>query len=91
MGATTRDIAVIVMSEVLLLIVLGSTVAALLAAALQPAISSWALQVLQVDFVLLEPGSLSRLVIGAALLAVLGGAYPALRSVRMDPLEALER
>lgn len=90
-GATTFDIAAIVIFEVVLLIVLGSLAAVLLAIGLRPAIETWSAETLGAQLVIFDVASLPSLVFGVTTLVVLGAAYPAFRSVRLDPLEALER
>lgn len=90
-GATSSDIVAIVVFEVVLLIVLGSLAAVVLALALRPMIESWSAETLGAKLVILDAASLPGLVLGVTMLVVLGAAYPALRSVRLDPLEALER
>lgn len=90
-GARRTDIAVLVLSEIALVLVAGLVAAALVALGTQPIVESFGMRSFGTPLVLLRWEVTPRLVGGAALMLALGGAYPAWRATRLDPWEVLEQ
>lgn len=90
-GARRQDIAVLVLSDIALVLVAGFGAAVLVALGTGPIVESFGQRSFGTPLVLLRWEVTPRLVAGAALMLVLGGAYPAWRATRLDPLEVLER
>lgn len=90
LGATSYDLAVIVVTEVAIIVATGSGIAVGIAIAVGPAISRWANGTFGESVNLLAPTVLRQLGIGSLFVGMIGAVLPALRAVRCDPLTALE-
>ncbi len=90
-GARRRDIAILVLSDIALVLVAGFAAAAVVALSTQPVVEAFGQRSFGTSLVLLRWEVTPRLLAGAALMLALGGAYPAWRATRLDPLDVLER
>jgi putative ABC transport system permease protein len=89
-GASTRDIAALIVADIVLVLLLGTTVAVLVSLAIQPVANSFARQAFQIDIRLLQPSVIPRLLLGGLLVLAVAGIYPAVIATRQDPLDVLE-
>lgn len=91
MGARRWSVAWLVLADIVIVLAAGlvTAVAALLASA--PWVRSLGRTAFQVDLQVLRPTALPDLIAGLVFVLVLGGAYPAWRATRLDPLDVLER
>lgn len=90
-GARKVDIAGLVFLDIVLVLLCGLSATVVLGVAFQPLISSFGKQAFNADLVLLRADSLPALAAGSLLLLAVGGLYPSLRAVRLDPVDVLER
>jgi hypothetical protein len=90
LGAGGRHVATLVILDVLLTLVVGTGLALVLAAVSEPTVRSFAASAFGVEVQLLQPSSLSQLVIGGLVVLGLAAGYPAIKATRPDPLDVLE-
>ncbi len=90
-GARKGDVAWMVLADIVLVLLAGFALAILLATVAAPAVSSLGRTAFQTDLVILRLEALPKLFAGSLLVLLLGGAYPAWRATRLDPLDVLER
>jgi ABC-type antimicrobial peptide transport system permease subunit len=90
LGATTRHIAILIFADVLLVLAVGTALAILLAAAMQPAASSFAASAFAVDAQLVRASAIPRLLAGSLLVLLIAGVFPAVKATRQDPIDVLE-
>lgn len=90
-GARRWNVAWLILADILIIMAsgLGLTLALLLLT------SGWVTRfgetAFQVDLAILRPAALPGLALGLTFVLLLGGAYPAWRATRLDPLDVLER
>lgn len=90
-GARRWNVAWLIIADILIIMAsgLGLTLALLLLT------SGWVTRfgetAFQVDLAILRPAALPGLALGLTFVLLLGGAYPAWRATRLDPLDVLER
>lgn len=90
-GARGRDVAALVIVDIVLVLVAASGLALALLLALGPVAASFAHDAFQVTGVsFLKASVVPRLLLGGFLVLVLAAAYPAAKAVRQDPLDVLE-
>jgi FtsX-like permease family len=90
-GARKRDVAGMVLADIVLVLLLGFSTAALVAVAVDHMVESFGRSAFGTDLSLLRLRFVPQLLLGAAAMLLLGGAYPAWRATRLDPLDVLER
>ncbi len=90
-GARRSDVAALVVADIVLVLVAGFGMAALIAELASPLISSFGQTAFQTQLTILRAAAVPKLIVGAIVVLVLGGAYPAWRATRLDPLDVLER
>ncbi len=90
-GASGRDVAALVIVDIVLVLAAASALAIVLILVLQPVAASFAQNAFQIsDVSLLKASVVPRLLLGELLVLGLAGAYPTARAVRQDPLDVLE-
>lgn len=90
-GARGRDVAALVIADIVLVLAVASALTVVLVLALEPVAASFASSAFQVpDVSLLHASVVPRLLVGELLVLALAGAYPTARAVRQDPLDVLE-
>jgi hypothetical protein len=90
LGAGSGHIAALVLADIVLVLFAGTALALLLAAAVQPAASSFAESAFALRVHLVQTSTVPRLVAGGLLVLLLAGVYPAVKATRQDPLDNLE-
>lgn len=90
-GARKSDVAWLVLADIVLVLLAGFGAALVIAVATAPMVESFATSTLQFQLDPVESGALLRLLLGAVLMLVLAGVYPAWRATKLDPLDVLER
>lgn len=90
-GARKSDIALLVIADIILVLLVGFLSAFAIGVVSQPAIASFGKTAFATNLSLLRIGAWPQLIAGAALMLAVGGAYPAWRATKLDPLEVLER
>lgn len=91
LGARRGAVAALIFADIVLILAAGFGVALLIATGLAPAIAVFGQSAFHTDLQLIRPSAIVPLVLAAAAMLLLGGAYPAWRATRLDPLEVLER
>jgi hypothetical protein len=90
-GARGRDIAALVVVDIVLVLVAASVLTIVLLLVLGPVAGSFARDAFQVTGVSFLKASVApRLLLGGLLVLLLAAAYPAAKAVRQDPLDVLE-
>lgn len=84
-------VAWLVLADIVLVLLAGFGAALVIAVATAPMVESFATSTLQFQLDPVESGALLRLLLGAVLMLVLAGVYPAWRATKLDPLDVLER
>jgi hypothetical protein len=90
-GARRKEIAVLIVIDILTVLVAGLVLALLLAGATAPLVEGFGRASFSAELRLVRPAGVATLGLGAALMLALGSAYPAWRAMRLDPLDVLER
>lgn len=90
-GARKGDVAWLVLADIVLVLIAGFALALLIAIVTEPAVESFGRAAFQTDLRPIQAAALLRLALGALLILLLAGAYPAWRATRLDPLDVLER
>lgn len=90
-GARKSAIAGLIVIDILTVLMLGIAIALLLATVAAPLVETFGQSSFGASLQLVRPRGLVTLGAGAALMLVLGSAYPAWRATRLDPLDVLER
>lgn len=89
-GARGRHIAALIVSDVLLVLAVGTLLAVTLTLAMQPTADAFAQDAFQISVQLLHPSAVPQLLLGTLLVLILASSYPALTAARQDPLDVLE-
>lgn len=89
-GARARQVAGLIVTDVLLVLLAGTALALLLATVVQPVASQFAHDAFGVSVQLLHPGIVRQLVAGGLLVLVVAAGYPVWHALRQDPLDVLE-
>ncbi len=90
-GARRWNVAWLVIADILIVLAAGLACAVLVILASAPWVSSFGRTAFEVRLQILRWSALPSLAAGLAFILALGGAYPAWRSTRLDPLDVLER
>jgi hypothetical protein len=90
-GARRWNVAWLVLADIVIVLAAGLAFSLVILVATAPWVSSFGRTAFQVDLQVLRPSALPGLVSGLVFVLVLGGAYPAWRATRLDPLDVLER
>lgn len=91
LGARPRHVTALVLGDVALILLAGTTLALSGSLVLQPVAASFAAQAFSVEVNLLTATNLAVLAGGQALLLAIAGGWPAFRAATQDPLDVLER
>jgi len=89
-GARTRHIAALIVTDVLSVLTAGTALSLVLVAVLQPVAATFARQAFHVDVQLLQASTFRQLILGGLVVLVLAAGYPTLHAIRQDPLDVLE-
>ncbi len=90
-GARGRDIATLVVVDIVLVLAAASALTIVLLLALEPVATSFARNAFQISHVsLLQAAVVPRLILGELLVLAIASAYPTARAVQQDPLDVLE-
>ena len=89
-GARSVHIAGLVLADVLLVLVVGASLAVVTLTIAQPTVAHFARDAFAVDATLVQPSSIPRLLAGVLAVLLVAGAYPAVRATRQDPVDVLE-
>ncbi|MDR0504954.1 MAG: ABC transporter permease, partial [Bifidobacteriaceae bacterium] len=89
-GARTRQIATLVVSDVALVVVLGTALAITTLACLAGVIDDFAWQSFQVHANITNQSVISQALLGQTVVLLIACAYPSYRAVHMDPIDVLE-
>lgn len=90
-GARKADVAWMVFADIVLILLAGFLTAILAAVLTGPAVTSLGQAAFGIQMDILRPSVLPGLLAGSLLMLAMGGAYPAWRATRLDPLDVLER
>lgn len=90
-GARRWSVAWLVVADIVIVLVAGLSLALLVLFATTPWVSSFGRAAFQIDLQVLRLSALPGMVLGLLFVLVMGGAYPAWRATRLDPLDVLER
>lgn len=90
-GARRSDLAMLVVAEVVAITFAGVALAAIASIALQPFAQELGKQAFNTDLQILRWSALTQLAPALSLSMALGAAYPAIRALRLDPLDVLEK
>lgn len=90
-GARRWSVAWLVLADILIVLASGLATAAAALVLSAPWVDSFGQTAFQVDLQILRLSAVPGLLAGMAFVLVLGGAYPAWRATRLDPVDVLER
>jgi putative ABC transport system permease protein len=90
-GARRWSVAWLVLADIIIVLAAGLALALLVLVVTAPWVSSFGHTAFQVNLHVLRLSALPSLIAGLTFVLVLGGAYPAWRATRLDPLDVLER
>lgn len=90
-GARRWIVAWLILADILIVMAAGLGLAIVAGLASAPSVADFGRSAFQVDLQVLRPAALPGLAAGLAFVLVVGGAYPAWRATRLDPLDVLER
>jgi ABC-type antimicrobial peptide transport system permease subunit len=89
-GARARQVAGLIITDVLLVLLTGTALALLLATVVQPVANQFAHDAFGISVQLLHPGIVRQLAAGGLLVLVVAAGYPVWHALRQDPLDVLE-
>lgn len=90
-GARRLTIAWLVLADILIVLVAGTALALVVLATTAPWVAEFGRAAFQSDIHLLRRATVPGLLGGVGFILVIGGAYPAWRATRLDPMDVLER
>ncbi|MFT3969493.1 MAG: FtsX-like permease family protein [Micropruina sp.] len=90
-GARKGAVAGLILFDIVLVLVVGFVATLVIAAVSAPLVNAFGQAAFQTNLQLIRPSGLATLGLGAVLMLLLGGVYPAWRATQLDPLEVLER
>jgi hypothetical protein len=89
-GARRWNVAWLILADILLVLTAGLTAAILTLTVASPWVARFGRDAFQVELNILRGSAVPGLALGLAFVMLLGGAYPAWRATRLDPLDVLE-
>lgn len=90
MGAQSRHIAMLIVTDVLLLLCVGASLALVVAFAGESVVSAYTMRAFGVEATLVNGDVIPRLVAGGGLVLLVGAVVPVMSGLRNDPLDVLE-
>lgn len=90
-GAQRWNVAWLILSDILVVLSTGLGLALVVLISTSPWVAEFGRDAFQVDLQIVRAAALPSLAVGLGVVLLLGGAYPAWRATRLDPLDVLER